>query len=135
MIGKYPPLTERVYKKNHFSLIPSNFSNMLFLFFHDENIGFINTKNINILRNGNVKTIFFYLTEAEICNGHLTCIKGGIGLVKFTFNENTKKWKLYEIFFNKIPAKLLPLTRKVFLEKINKNKHNFGTNPCLEIQL
>lgn len=122
MIGKYPPLTEQRYKKNHFYLIPSEkYCNMFLLYFHKELVGYINIDNMNIMRNGKIKTIFFWITQAEICNGHLSILSNNIGKLTLNFNENSKKWKLNEVIFTKIPGNFLPLTRKVIIEKFRYN--------------
>jgi hypothetical protein len=117
MINKYPPLIERKYKVNHFTIKPSNYANLMFLYFHEEIVGFISTYKINIIRNGHIKTIFFWITQAEICNDHLTILKNNIGQVLFIFNENSKKWKLNQVTLTEVPGNLLPLTREVIIEK------------------
>jgi len=135
--NNYPDLDERKYKKNHFIIKPSkDYANMMFLYFHEEIVGFISTYKVNILRNGHIKTIFFWITQAEICNNNLTILKDNIGQVLFIFNENSKKWKLSQITLTEVPGNFLPLTRKIMIEKMNDNKYRLiTTNPCLEIQL
>jgi len=118
MITKWPSLDKRKYKLNHFELKPSKeWVNMFILYYHKELVGFISQDTMNILRSGNVKTIFFWIREAEICNGHLTILKDNIGKILFVFNENKKDWKLKQITFTQVPGKFLPLTREIIIEK------------------